>query len=114
MPLSDEMMRRMEEIHAAREAALKPLAEIEEERRDLRGQFAATGGPHAKAYAHAQAHGWSEEELSALGVEPPDSPLKGRPRKPRTATKRRAAKGTTAQENSSPQAAVEDGHGTPN
>lgn len=88
------MMQRMDQIHAARQEALQPLAEILETRMELMSQFAATAQPYNKAYADAVAAGWSAEELTAIGAEEPSARPKGRP--PKRAAKKRTAKNTAA------------------
>lgn len=71
----------MREIQEDREKAIVPLAGLMAERKRLKDQLAETEAPYGKAYAAAEAAGWSPEELSRLGAEAPARRPKGRPRK---------------------------------
>ncbi|KJS61998.1 hypothetical protein VM95_11715 [Streptomyces rubellomurinus] len=71
----------MREIQDDREKAIVPLAAIMTERRRLKDLLAETEAPYGRAYAAAEAAGWSAEELSRLGAEAPTRRPKGRPRK---------------------------------
>ncbi|MFV8133173.1 hypothetical protein [Streptomyces syringium] len=84
---TDEIMRRGQEILAAREAALKPLAEMLTARQRIRDEFAETEEPYSRLYVNAQAAGWTEDELEALGAETPARRPKGRPRRKTAAAK---------------------------
>jgi hypothetical protein len=90
MTSADDFMRKMQEIQAAREAAIQPLAEILAERRRLQKLLAETDEPYGKAYAGAEAAGWSPDELTRLGLEEPTRRPKGRPRKRPAPTKKTA------------------------
>ncbi|WP_369185427.1 hypothetical protein [Streptomyces sp. Y1] len=81
MTREDEFLRRMREIQDDREKAIVPLAAIMTERRRLKDLLAETEAPYGRAYAAAEAAGWSVEELSRLGAETPTRRPKGRPRK---------------------------------
>ncbi|MGA5823817.1 hypothetical protein ACPC54_38930 [Kitasatospora sp. NPDC094028] len=81
MTREDEFLQRMREIQADREKAIVPLAAIISERRRLKDLLAETEAPYGRAYAAAEAAGWSTEELSRLGAETPARRPKGRPRK---------------------------------
>ncbi|MFI2077669.1 hypothetical protein [Streptomyces triculaminicus] len=85
MATTEEIMQRGQEIHAAREAALKPLAEVLSERQRLLRELAKIDSSYGRAYADAEAAGWTPEELKALGAETPTQRPKGRPRKRRVA-----------------------------
>ena len=80
MASAQEILRRMEEIQAARAEAIEPLAEILEERGELLRQVAALDEPYGRAFAAAEAAGWSATELVAMGAEEPVKRPKGRPR----------------------------------
>ncbi|MFF8279943.1 hypothetical protein ACF05T_28220 [Streptomyces lateritius] len=99
-----EILQRMEAALAARAEAIKPLAEIQGQRAELLRQLAALDEPYGKAYADAEAAGWSTEELTELGAEEPVKRPKGRPRTRRPAAKKTVA--VTPSETSSPVAAV--------
>ncbi|MEW2417502.1 hypothetical protein AB0953_27795 [Streptomyces sp. NPDC046866] len=86
-----EILRRMEEIQAARAAAIEPLAEIQGKRADLLQQLADLDEPYGKAYADAEAAGWSTDELTAIGAEEPAKRPKGRPRTRRAAVRKATA-----------------------
>ncbi|MET8540261.1 hypothetical protein ABZW03_06345 [Kitasatospora sp. NPDC004799] len=81
MTREDEFLRRMREIQDDREKAIVPLAAIMTERKRLKDQLAETEVPYGRAYAAAEAAGWSTEELARLGAEVPARRPKGRPRK---------------------------------
>ncbi|MEU1826669.1 hypothetical protein ABZ502_30090 [Streptomyces abikoensis] len=82
MATAEEIMRHAQEINAARETALAPLASLLAERKLLRDEFEKTEEPYGRAYVEAQAAGWTTEELGGLGAEEPKRRPKGRPRKP--------------------------------
>ncbi|MEV7535434.1 hypothetical protein [Streptomyces hydrogenans] len=75
-----EILQRMEAALAARAEAIKPLAEIQDERAVLLRQLAALDEPYGKAYADAETAGWTAEELTELGIAEPIKRPKGRPR----------------------------------
>ncbi|MET9399260.1 hypothetical protein [Kitasatospora sp. NPDC002965] len=79
--VDDDFIQQMNAIQAARAAAIQPLAEIRSERNRLLLLLAATDEPYAKAYAAAEAAGWSAGELTTLGAEAPTRRATGRPRK---------------------------------
>ncbi|MFE4634822.1 hypothetical protein ACFRJ1_15790 [Streptomyces sp. NPDC056773] len=76
-----EILRRMEEIQAIRAAAITPLAEILAQREELRRQLAELDEPYGRAYADAEAAGWTGDELTTIGAEEPVKRPKGRPRR---------------------------------
>lgn len=78
----------MKEIQEAREAAFEPLAEILEERQELQRQLADLDEPYGKAFAEAEAAGWTAEELKNIGAEEPVKRPKGRPRGKRGTAKK--------------------------
>ncbi|GAA0464597.1 hypothetical protein GCM10009544_28690 [Streptomyces stramineus] len=86
-------MRQAQEINAARETALGPLASLLADRKTLRDEFEKTEEPYGRAYVEAQAAGWTAEELKGLGAEEPKRRPKGRPR---TANKTAAPKNAAA------------------
>ncbi|MEV8476186.1 hypothetical protein [Streptomyces sp. NPDC051173] len=87
MATAEEIIRQAQEINAARETALAPLADLMASRKRLRDELEKTEEPYARAYVEAQAAGWTAEELETLGAEEPKRRPKGRPR----ATRRPAA-----------------------
>ncbi|MFD0723694.1 hypothetical protein [Streptomyces globosus] len=87
-----EMKQKMEAILAARAEAIEPLVDVQGQRADLLRQLAALDEPYGKAYADAEAAGWTAEELAEIGAEEPTKRPKGRPRGRRTS----ARKGTSA------------------
>jgi hypothetical protein len=114
MASANEILQRMEEIQAARAEAIKPLAEIQEKRGELQRQLAALDEPYGKAFAEAEAAGWTTDELKAMGADEPLKRPKGRPRGRRTSAKKVAETGVPtvtvpAQESSGDAAAVTAG-----
>lgn len=103
MANTHEILRRMEEIQATRAAAITPLAEILAEREELQRKLAELDEPYGKAYADAEAAGWTGDELAAIGAGEPVKRPKGRPR--RRAVPKKGA-GESAPEASLPAAAV--------
>lgn len=91
----------MRTLQERREAAAGPLVEVLAKRSSLLEQLAALDEPYGKAYADAEAAGWTAEELVTLGA---DEPVK-RPRV-RAKRSRAAAKKTDGQ---MPQAVAEGG-----
>ncbi|WP_327286656.1 hypothetical protein [Streptomyces sp. NBC_01205] len=87
MANTHEILRRMEEIQATRAAAITPLAEILAEREDLQRQLAELDEPYGRAYADAEAAGWTADELAAIGAGEPVKRPKGRPRRRTTRAK---------------------------
>jgi hypothetical protein len=83
MTTTDQILRRAEELHAAKMAALQPLAELVALRDELRRKLAETDDAYGRAYVSAEAAGWSAVELDGIGAETPQKRPKGRPRKPR-------------------------------
>ncbi|MFJ4188514.1 hypothetical protein [Kitasatospora sp. NPDC089509] len=81
MTREEEFLQRMREIQSDREKAIVPLAGLMAERKRLKDELAETDAPYGRAYAAAEAAGWSSEELSRLGAEVPSRRPKGRPRK---------------------------------
>ncbi|MFI9206481.1 hypothetical protein [Streptomyces sp. NPDC053048] len=81
MATAEEIMRQAQEINAARETALAPLASLLADRKKLRDEFEKTEEPYGRAYVEAEAAGWTAEELKGLGAEEPKRRPKGRPRK---------------------------------
>lgn len=81
MANTHEILRRMEQIQANRAAAITPLAEILAEREELQRKLAELDEPYGKAYADAEAAGWTGEELAAIGAGKPVKRPKGRPRR---------------------------------
>ena len=96
----------MEAALAARAEAFKPLAEIQGKRAELLRQLADLDEPYGKAYAEAEAAGWTGEELAAIGAEEPVKRPKGRPRRRVAAKKGTVETAATESEASSPAAAV--------
>ncbi|MEV6357985.1 hypothetical protein [Streptomyces hydrogenans] len=92
-----EILQRMEAALAARAEAIKPLADIQDERATLLLKLAALDEPYGKAYAEAEAAGWAAEELTALGIAEPVKRPKGRPRSRRPVSAKKST-----QEASSP------------
>ncbi|UQI49664.1 hypothetical protein M1P56_35320 (plasmid) [Streptomyces sp. HU2014] len=80
MATAEEIMRHAQEINAAREVALAPLAGLVADRKTLRDEFEKTEEPYGRAYVAAQVAGWTAEELKGLGAEEPKRRPKGRPR----------------------------------
>ncbi|MFD4865275.1 hypothetical protein [Streptomyces sp. NPDC058412] len=87
MANTHEILRRMEKIQAARAAAITPLAEILAEREELQRKLAELDEPYGKAYADAEAAGWTGDELAAIGAGEPVKRPKGRPRRRATPPK---------------------------
>ncbi|MDH6545555.1 hypothetical protein [Streptomyces sp. SPB4] len=113
MANTHEILRRMEEIQATRAAAITPLAEILAEREELQRKLADLDGPYGKAYADAEAAGWTGDELAAIGAGEPVKRPKGRPRR-RTAPAKGTAESTpTASSPASVPAQVSAGGETP-
>ncbi|GAA3038448.1 hypothetical protein ACFVUY_10035 [Kitasatospora sp. NPDC058063] len=81
MTREDEFLKRMREIQDDREKAIVSLAAVMAKRQRLKDQLAETEVPYGRAYAAAEAAGWSTEELARLGAEEPARRPKGRPRK---------------------------------
>ncbi|MFD8415453.1 hypothetical protein ACFV2Q_27445 [Streptomyces sp. NPDC059650] len=99
-----EMKQRMEAILAARAEAITPLLDVQGQRAELLKQLALLDEPYGKAYAEAEAGGWTAEELAALGAEEPVKRPKARPRARRTNAKKGAgeAAASATSEASSP------------
>ncbi|MEU6946590.1 hypothetical protein ABZ957_15380 [Streptomyces sp. NPDC046316] len=103
MANTHEVLRRAEEIQAARTAAIMPLAEVLADREELLSKLAALDEPYGQAYATAEAGGWTTDELTALGAEEPVKRPKGRTRTRRATPKKPAgAAAPAAPEASSP------------
>ncbi|MFF3958805.1 hypothetical protein ACFYY1_37220 [Streptomyces sp. NPDC001890] len=90
MASAHDIMQRMRERQAAREAAFEPLAEILGQRQELQRQLAALDEPYGQAFATAEAGGWTADELREIGAEEPAKRPKGRPRGKRTTAKKAA------------------------
>ena len=99
MASAHDIMQRMRERQAAREAAFEPLAEILGQRQELQRQLAALDEPYGQAFATAEAGGWTTDELREIGAEEPAKRPKGRPRGKRT-TARKAAPETASTDSS--------------
>ncbi|MFB6842228.1 hypothetical protein ACFU6M_39750 [Streptomyces bottropensis] len=99
-----EMKQRMEAILKARAEAIEPLMDVQGQRAVLLDQLAALDEPYGKAYAGAEAGGWTAEELAEIGAEEPTKRPKGRPKGRRTAARKGAS--TAGSEASSPAASV--------
>jgi hypothetical protein len=85
MTTTAEILKRAHELHAAKMAALAPLADLVALREELRQKLAATDSAYGRTYADAEAAGWTTAELNGIGAETPERRPKGRPRKPRAA-----------------------------
>ena len=83
MTTTDQILQRAQELHAAKMAALAPLAELVATREELRRRLAESDGAYGRAYADAEAAGWSATDLADIGAEVPERRPKGRPRKRR-------------------------------
>ncbi|MFI9311212.1 hypothetical protein [Streptomyces triculaminicus] len=105
MANAHEIIQRMREIQAAREAAFEPLAEILGQRQELQRQLALLDEPYGKAYVDAEAAGWTSEELTAIGCEEPEKRPKGRPRR-RAAAKRTGSEAPSSGPSTAPSAAT--------
>ncbi|MFP8886801.1 hypothetical protein [Streptomyces mangrovi] len=103
MASAQEIMQRMREIQATREAAFEPLMKVLVERQELQQRLAELDEPYGQAFAAAEAAGWTKDELKALGAEEPTKRPKGRPRT-RRATARKTA--SAAPSPTSPEAPV--------
>ncbi|MCB5169592.1 hypothetical protein LG634_32895 [Streptomyces bambusae] len=66
-----DILKKAQELQAARQTALQPLAEILAERKQLESMLADTEVGYGKAYAAAEKAGWSAAELTALGAPEP-------------------------------------------
>ncbi|MGW9441267.1 hypothetical protein [Streptomyces sp. NPDC055607] len=99
-----EILKKMEAALATRANAIKPLAEIQGQRAELLQKLGELDEPYGKAYADAEAAGWSVEELTELGAEAPSKRPKGRPRTRRGTTKKTTTTATPG--TGSPAAAV--------
>jgi hypothetical protein len=84
MTTTDQILKRAQELHTAKMAALAPLAELVALREELRRRLAESDDAYGRAYADAEVAGWSAVELAGIGAETPQRRPKGRPRKPRT------------------------------
>ncbi|MFC4516435.1 hypothetical protein [Streptomyces ehimensis] len=111
MPTAHEIMQRLSEIHAARTAAMQPLAEILEERQRLLDALAATEEPYRKAYEGARAGGWTTDELTGFGAEEPTGRPKRKQSRRRTSGKSLSPAPATATVQEAAQ--TETGHQTP-
>ncbi|MFF2572725.1 hypothetical protein [Streptomyces sp. NPDC058084] len=107
-----EILQRSEAIQAARSAAIVPLAEVLGQREELLRQVAALDEPYGKAYAEAEAAGWTTEELTEIGAEEPAKRPKGRPKGRRTAVKKGAAAGTPETPSPAPSVPAQDTTGS--
>jgi len=85
-----------QEFHAARMAALEPLAETLAKRKALQQQLTALDEEYGQHYAAAEKAGWSEDELTAMDALPPTRRPRGRPAKKSTVAKRSPSKTGTA------------------
>ncbi|MEU9998121.1 hypothetical protein [Streptomyces sp. NPDC050848] len=106
-----EILQRMEAALAVRAEAIKPLAEIQGQRAELLRRLAALDEPYGRAYAEAEAAGWSTEELRELGAEEPKKRPKGRPRSRRQIAKTSAA-ASASEAPSPPVVPAQDGSGS--
>lgn len=95
MASSHDIMQKMREVQAGREQAFKPLADIMEQRAELRRQLAETDEPYGAAFAGAEAAGWATEELIAIGAEEPEKRPKSRTRSRRKASKKETPSGAS-------------------
>ncbi|MFE4394552.1 MULTISPECIES: hypothetical protein [Streptomycetaceae] len=109
MTREDDFLRRMREIQDDREKAIVPLAAVMAERKSLKDQLAETEVPYGRAYAAAEAAGWSTEELARLGAEVPARRPKGRPRKHALATRTTVPGPSSGDEESLDDAGVQAG-----
>lgn len=82
------ILQQAQEIHAARMAALEPLAETLAEVKVLQEQLAALEEKYRQHYAAAEKAGWSEDELTLMEAPAPTRRLRGRPAKRATPAKR--------------------------
>ena len=90
------ILQHAEEIHAARMAAIGPLAETLAKRKAMEKQLAALDEEYGQHYAVAERAGWSEDELTAMEALPPTRRPRGRPAKKSTVAKRSPNKTGTA------------------
>ena len=86
------LLQHAQEIHAARMAALEPLAETLAKRKALQEQLDALDEEYGQRYVAAEKAGWSEDELTAMDAPSPTRRPRGRPAKKSTAAKRAASK----------------------
>ncbi|GGY71142.1 hypothetical protein GCM10010363_60370 [Streptomyces omiyaensis] len=93
---ANEILQRMQAALAARAEAIEPLAQIQDERAELLRQIAALDEPYGKAYADAEAAGWTVEELTELGIGEPARRPKGRPRSRRPVTAKKSTPATAS------------------
>ncbi|WP_371606829.1 hypothetical protein OG725_36910 (plasmid) [Streptomyces sp. NBC_01213] len=79
---AQKILNKANEIEAARQAArtdaIGPLAKVLAERKRLEAALAEMEAPYRRAYAKAEAAGWSSAELTQLGAEVPVSPRRAR------------------------------------
>jgi hypothetical protein len=87
MSSADEILRKMRTLQERREAAAGPLVEVLAKRSSLLEQLAALDEPYGKAYADAEAAGWTQEELTKLGAEEPAKRPRGRSKRSRSSAR---------------------------
>ncbi|MFC5724134.1 hypothetical protein ACFP1Z_28595 [Streptomyces gamaensis] len=71
MATQDEIMQRIDQIHAARQEAIRPLAAVIAERQRLLTALADLTEPYRQSYTTALTAGWTEGELLLIGAEKP-------------------------------------------
>jgi hypothetical protein len=83
--------RKLEQDRNDRITAVREYAAAAKRSTEARAELAAADDDHLAKYRAAIRHGWTESDLKGFGIEPPTKKLGGRPRKPRTAPRQRAA-----------------------
>lgn len=78
----------MRTLQEHREAAAVPLVDVLAKRSSLLEQLAALDEPYGKAYADAEAAGWTQEELTRLGAEEPAKRPRGRSKRSRLSSRK--------------------------
>ncbi|WP_217246904.1 hypothetical protein [Streptomyces sp. AC602_WCS936] len=78
----------MRTLQERREAAAGPLVDVLAKRSSLLEQLAALDEPYGKAYADAEAAGWTQEELTKLGAEEPAKRPRGRSKRSRSSARK--------------------------
>mgnify|MGYP007126046894 CR=1 FL=1 len=85
------MLRRAQELQAARLRYIGPLASALSERTALQQQLDEVNSRYSTAYNDALKNGWSAEELRTIGAEEPEQRPRGRQARRRPTRKRAAA-----------------------
>ena len=93
MAATEDILTKMRQINAAREAAFEPLADVMTKRQKLLQALADIEEPYAAAYRAATAAGWNPAELLSLGAQEPAGRANSRP-------KRRKSSATTTRSTS--------------